>query len=104
MKTFVSHANVAFAFLLDDGFVATADSSPDPDRRPVTVAARFTSADTTVETVLSLVFTAQDGIHTTVLTTKGSSGFGPSVARKGHDMQNALELHAVQVHRFLDGR
>jgi len=90
VKTFETQANVAFAFLLDQGFMATAESSPGVDRRPATVAVRFISADTTVEAALSLGFAGEDGIHTTVLTTAGTSEFGPSVAHKGHEMQKVL--------------
>ena len=104
VKTFEAQANVAFAFLLDQGFIAAAESSPDMDRRPATVAVRFISAHTTVVTALSLGFAGEDGIHTTVLTTEGSSEFGPSVAHKGHEMQKALQAQAAQVQDLLDGR
>lgn len=104
VKTFESQANVAFGYLLDQGFSATTESSPELDRRRATVAVRFISADTTVETTLSLGFAAEDGIHTTVLTTEGSSECGPSVAHKGHEMQKALGAQAAQVKNFLDGR
>jgi hypothetical protein len=103
VKTFESEAKAAFGFLVDKGFVAV-ESSPDVDRRPATIAVRFMSADTTVEAALSLGFAGEDGIHTTVLTTEGSSEFGPSVAHKGHEMQKALRTQAAQVQDLLDGR
>lgn len=103
LKTFESQATVAFAYLLDQGFIATAESSPDVNRRPATVAVRFISADATVETTLSLGFAGEDGVHTTVLMTDGSSEFGSSVAHKGHEIQKALGAQAAQVQNFLDG-
>ena len=104
VKTFESQATEAFAFLLDQGFIAAAESPSDVDRRPATVAVRFIGPDTSVETALSLGFAGEDGIHTTVLTTEGSSEFGPSVAHKGHEMQKALQAQAAQVRTLLDGR
>jgi hypothetical protein len=101
VKTFESEVDVAFAFLLDQGFATTADALPDLSRRPATVAVRFISADTTVETALSLGFAGEDGIHTTVLTTDGSATFGPSVAHKGHQMRRALQAQAAEVQDFL---
>jgi predicted deacylase len=103
VKTFESQANAAFAFLLDQGFIASAQSAPDVHRRPAIVAVRFISADATVETALSLGFAGEDGIYTTVLTTEGSSEFGPSVAHKGHEMRKALHAQADQVRHFLHG-
>jgi hypothetical protein len=104
VKTFESQATEAFAFLLDQGFIAAAEFPSDVDRRPATVAMRFISPDVRVETALSIGFAGEDGIHTTVLTTEGSSEFGPSVAHKGHEMQKALQTQAAQVRTLLDGR
>lgn len=104
VKTFEARATEAFAFLLDQGFNAAAESPSGVDRRPATVSVRFISPDTSVETALSLGFAGEDGIHTTVLTTEGSSEFGPSVAHKGHEMQKALQAQAAQVQALLDGR
>jgi hypothetical protein len=103
VRTFESHATEAFAFLLDQGFVAAAESPSDGDRRLATVAVRFIRPDTSVETALSLGFAGEDGIHTTVLTTDGSSEFGPSVAHQGQEMQKALQTQAAQVRTLLDG-
>jgi hypothetical protein len=104
VKTFESQATEAFAFLLDQGFIAAAESPSGVDRLPATVAVRFISPDTSVETALSLSFAGEDGIHTTVLTNEGSSEFGPSVAHKGHEMLKALQTQAAQVRTLLDGR
>jgi len=102
VKTFEPQATKAFAFLLDKGFIAAAESSPDVERRPATIAVRFVGAGTTVETVLTLGFAGEDGVHTTVLTTEGPSEFGPSVAHKAHEMEKALRAQAAQVQDFLD--
>ena len=104
VKTFESQATEAFAFLLDQGFIPAAESPSDVNRSPATVAVRFISPDTSVETALSLGFAGEDGIHTTVLTTEGLSEFGPSVAHKGHEMQKALRMQAAQVRTLLDRR
>jgi hypothetical protein len=102
VKTFESQAEAAFSFLLDKGFTPAAEASADVRRRPTTLAVRFTSADTTVETAMSLGFAGEDGIHTTVLTTDGSATFGPRVAHKGHEMRKALQAHAAEVQNYLD--
>lgn len=102
MKTFEAEAEVAFAFLLDQGFVSAARASPDLSHRPSTVVVKFISADAAVETALSLGFAGEDGIDTTVLTTDGSATFGPSVARKGQEMRKALQAQAAEVRDYLN--
>ena len=102
VKTFEAQAAEAFAFLLDHGFDAAVDYPSDVDRRPATVAVRFVSPGMSVETALSLGFAGEDGIRTTVLTSEGSSEFGPAVAHKGHDMRKALRTQAAQVRTLLD--
>ncbi len=103
MKTFESEAHVAFAFLIDQGFTTFAEASPDVSRRPATLAVRFMSADATVEIALSLGFAGEDAIRTTVLTTSGSSTYGPAAAHKGHQMRRALQAQAANVQDFLEG-
>jgi len=97
MKSFESEARAAFAFLTDLGYTVAADPTPDSGRRPANVVVRFRGHEVTVETVLSLGFAGEDGIHTTVLTTSGSTDFGPTVAHKGHEMSKALRDQARQV-------
>ena len=104
VKTFKSQATEAFAFLLDQGFTAAAEPQSDLGRRPATIVVRFIGLDASIETALSLGFAGEDGIHTTVLTTEGSSEFGPTVTHKGHELQKALRAQAAQVRTVLDGR
>ena len=104
MNSFESEAGAAFAFLLDQGFTANTEPSPDPTRRPTAVVVKFTSADSSVVTALSLGFAGEDAIHTTVLTTDGTVDLGPSVAHKGCEMRKALLAHAAQVGKLLVGR
>lgn len=99
--SFEADARAAFAFLTDQGFTVSADPVGDAGRRPVSTLVRFQSPDVAVETTLSLGFAGEDGIHTTLFTTGGSTDFGPAVAHKGHEMTKALQQHADEVRAVL---
>lgn len=101
VKSFEPEARAAFAGLVDRGFAVMSERLEDPGRRPAKVTVRFIGPDERVETSLVLGFAGEDGVHTTLLTTTGSSDFGPSVAHSGHEMKKALMEHAEAIRAAL---
>jgi hypothetical protein len=83
VKTFQQDARSAFGSLLDRGFQVSTEPPNGMTRRPATLALRFVDAETQVENTLVLGFAGEDAVHTILMTTQGSSLFGPSVAHKG---------------------
>lgn len=101
VKSFEPEARAAFTFLSDQGFTVAVQPAADVQRGPATIAVQFQSQEATVETSLVLGFAGEDCVHTSLLTTSGSSEFGPTVAHKGHEMRKALEAHAEAVRAAL---
>lgn len=88
-------------FLSDQEFTVAAEPVADVELRPCSVTVKFQGPEATVETSLILGFAGEDGVHTSLLTTTGSSEFGPTVAHKGREMRKALEEHAKAVRAAL---
>ncbi len=101
VKSFESEALAAFAYLVEAGFTVGSEPVADATRRPAKVAVRFQRNEATVETSLVLGFAGEDGVHATLLTTTGSSDFGPTVTHSGHEMKKALAEHAEAVRTAL---
>ena len=85
VKSFESEARSAFAHLVQRGFTVGSEQAADLRRRPAKVTVRFQGAEVTVETSLVFGFAGEDGVHTTLLTTTGSSDLGPTVAHSRHE-------------------